>query len=217
MKPQKLWIFTTLLLVVHLIIQFVFFLKPDLSDGLGKMSSIFDMLLNLILIFILGVGLGALVALIPFRKKLYKEKFKITFPLLTSIVLVVFVATFSYTLYLKKVKGIELHPLIKYELIQIPENLNCSSVHNGQFETGKIIIERTDNKQIQTDLKTGEKKEYNVEWTNDCEYVLTSITDSLDKIRIKITAVNQENYGCYVNTVKGGSKYANFILVKRIK
>ena len=175
-----------------------------------------DLFSNLILVGIFGTGLGALTALIPFRQKSFKEKFKTTFPLSTSIVLLVLVTTFSYSIYLKKVKGIELRPLHKYEDIQIPANLDCSTIHSGRFETEKSIIERIENKQIQTDKKTGDKKEFIVEWTSDCEYVLTPITDNTDKLRIKITAVNPDNYGCFVISDKYADKYPNFLSIKRI-
>jgi hypothetical protein len=176
-----------------------------------------DLFSNLILIGIFGAGLGALIALIPFRQKHFKEKFKTTFPLLTSILLLVLIVTFGYSSYLKNVKGIELRPIYKYEDIQIPVNLDCSSVRIGNFETEKSFIERTESKQIQTDKKTGDKKEFIVEWTNDCEYILTSTEDTSEKLRVKITAVHPDNYGCYIISDKYADKYPNFLTIKRIK
>ncbi len=217
MTPKKLWIFSIILLIGHLIIQYVFYVKTDLTESLGIMTFGIDLFSNLILVAIFGAGLGALTALIPFKQKNFKEKFKTTFPLLTSVVLIVLVSTFSYSIYLKKVKGIELRPLHKYEDIRVPVNLDCSLVRNGKFETEKSFIERIENKQTQTDKKTGDKKEFIVEWTNDCEYILTSAEDSSEKLRVKITAVNPDNYDCYVISDKYAEKYPNFLTIKRIK
>lgn len=215
--PKKLWIISLILLFGHLIIQYVFYVKTDLAESLGVMNFAIELFSNLILVVMFGSGLGAIIALIPFKQKNFKEKFKTTFPLLTSIVLIVLVSTFGYSIYLKKVKGIELRPLHKYENIQTQANLDCSSVRSGKFETVKSIIERTESKQIQTDKKTGEKKEFIVEWKNDCEYILTSTEDNTVKLRVKITAVNADDYGCYVISDKYADKYPNFLTIKRIK
>ncbi len=193
-----------------MIIQFAFSVKTDPSESLDIMTLGFDLFSNLILVAILGAALGALTALIPYKQKKFNEKFKTTFPLSTAVVLVVLVSTFGYFIYLKNVKGIELRPLIKYEDIHIPINLDCSSVRNGKFETETSYIERTKDKQIQTDKKTGDKREFIVEWTNDCEYILTSTQDSTEKLRVKITAVNHDIYGCYVISDKYADNYPNF-------
>jgi len=217
MTPKKLWIISFILLIGHVIIQYIFLLKTDLTESLGILTFLIDLFSNLLLVGILGSGLGALTALAPFRQMSFKEKFKSTFPLFTSVVLIVFVSTFSYSIYLKKVKGIELRPLKKYEDIQTPVNLDCSSVRNGKFETVKSIIERIENKQIQTDKKTGVIKEFIVEWTSDCEYILTSTENNSEKLRVKITEVKSGNYGCYVISDKHVDQYPNFLTITRIK
>jgi hypothetical protein len=107
--------------------------------------------------------------------------------------------------------------LNKYEDISIPANINCSMVRSGKFESDKTFIERIENKQIQTDKKTGEKKEFTVEWINDCEYVLTSTKDSLEIIRVKITAVNPNSYGCYVISDKKVDRHPIYLTIKRVK
>ena len=217
MTPKKLWIISIIFLLGHLIIQYVFFVRADLSESVGRMTFGIDLVSNLILVGIFGACLGALTALIPYRHKNFKQKFKTTFPLSTSIVLLVLVSTFGYSIYLKNVKGVELRPLHKYEDIKTPVNLDCLSVHNGKFESEKSFIERFENKQIQTDKKTGTKNEFIVEWTNDCEYILTSVDDNSEKLRVKITAVNSDNYGCYVISDKYGDKYPSFSSIKRIE
>jgi hypothetical protein len=80
-----------------------------------------------------------------------------------------------------------------------------------------VIIERTGSRQIQTDKKSGDTKEFHVEWKSDCEYQLTSLTDSTSKLKIKITSVNPHNYGCYIISEKYAGDYPNYLSVKRIQ
>ena len=217
MTSKKFWIISILLLIGHLILQYVFYVKTDLTEVLGLITFAIDLFSNLILIGILGAGLGTLTALIPFGQQSFKEKFKTTFPLSTSVVLIVLISTFSYSIYLEKVKGIGLSPLQKYEDIQIPTNLDCSSVRNGKFETEKSFIERIGSKQIQTDKKTGQKKEFIIEWINNCEYILISTENSTEKLRVKITTINPDDYGCYVISDQYADKYSRFLTIKQIK
>jgi hypothetical protein len=112
------------------------------------------------------------------------------------------------------VKEHDLKPLYKYKDIQIPTGLDCSSIRLGTFETEKSYIERTEVKQIQTNKDTGVQKEFFVDWKSDCEYVLTSIIDESEILRIKITAVKPDNYGCYVISDKYSDNYPNFIGLK---
>jgi uncharacterized membrane protein YsdA (DUF1294 family) len=216
-SPKRLWIILTVLLAVHLIIQYIFFIKIDLTDSSGLTSFTVDFISNLLTVFLFGAGFGVLSAAIPYGKKRFREKFKITFPLLTVVVLIILIITFSYSLYLKNWKSIELRPVQKFDKIKIPQDLVCTSVHIGKFESENLIIERTANKQAQTNKKTGQKKEFAVEWINDCEYVLTSMADSKEQISVKITAVNPGEYGCYVISNSSFHKYPNFVTIKRIK
>ncbi len=131
------------------------------------------------------------------------------------IAAVVIIGVILYLNYL--VKEHDLRPLHKYEDIQIPVGLDCSSVRLGNFETEKSYIERTESKQIQTNKATGDKKEFYMDWKSNCEYVLTSVNDESEVIRIKITAVNPDNYGCYVISDKYADNYPNFLSITRVK
>ncbi len=111
-------------------------------------------------------------------------------------------------------KKYDLKPLLKYEDIRMPIGLNCSTVRIGTFETEKFYIERTDSRQIHTNKLTGDKKEYIVNWKGNCEYVLISTMDETDILRVKITAVNSDNYGCYIISDKHAHNYANFASIK---
>ncbi len=217
MTPKKLWPTAFILLLIHMIIQYVFYMNLDLTKDIDIYIFVLEFIGQLTIAIIAGLLLGVLIAFIPFKQKRFKEKVKTTVPLLTSFVLLVFISVFGYSIYLKKVKGIDLRPLNKYEDISIPANINCSMVRSGKFESDKTFIERIENKQIQTDKKTGEKKEFTVEWINDCEYVLTSTKDSLEIIRVKITEVNPNGYGCYVISDKKVDRYPIYLTIKRVK
>jgi hypothetical protein len=215
MTPKKLWVISLILLAVHLAIQYIFFQNFSLINRSGILHFGINLFTNLAIVFTIGAVLGTVLAFIPFRQKFFGEKFKTTFPLFTSIVLLFLVFTFAYLTYLKKVKGIQLGPLQKYEDIDIPANLDCSLVHKGKFETEKLLIERTENRQTQTNKKNGVKKIFTVNWINDCEYILTSVSDNSEKLSIKIIRINSDTYSCYV--ISNKAKYPNFLIIKRIK
>jgi len=91
---------------------------------------------------------------------------------------------------------------------------NCSKIKNGRFfyfaktDNRKIIVDRTDSVQIETDPKTGESFESKIKWISECNYQLfmnlkPKITsDSPDKqitqaiINIEIISVKSEFYVC---------------------
>lgn len=115
-KPKRLWLITILLLAGHLVMQYAIYSKPDPEElSLFRWIDLFG---NIIVVFFIGALLGCLAALIPFRQMKFKEKFRWTFPLLTSLVLIILISTFGYVVYLRNVKNIELRPLHSYEKIQ---------------------------------------------------------------------------------------------------
>lgn len=76
-------------------------------------------------------------------------------------------------------------------------------------------IKRRDNIQIETNLKTGKTDEFKVEWINDCEYSLTPMNNTLEKIYVKITQVNEDYYTCYRKVEE--NMPAVFFKIKRVK
>lgn len=205
------------MLVGFLIIQYVFLLPPDFSNGVGQTTFVIDLSVSVLMPVAIGVGLGYLVALIPLKKSIsYKQRTKISLPLMVSVVGIFFCSIFGYSAYLKIVDGVAFSPLIKYDNIRIPANLDCSSVHDGIFETENLLIERLGDKQYQTNKTTGERNEYIVEWINDCEYILTSTLDHSNKLKVKITAVNPNNYGCHVISDKQHHPYPKFMIINRV-
>ncbi len=217
MKTNKRWISTLILLIIELIIQYGFFSKPDLTRLSGIVTFNLDIIFNIIFFVVVGAGLGYLISKIPFRQKTFKEKFRTAFPLCTSFVIVVFISVFTYVYYLTKEKGIELAPLQEYEDIECPEDLDCSVIHTGKFETELTLIERTEIIEIQTNKKTAVKKEFTIKWIDKCEYVLTSTTDNSEQIKVKVSAVNPDVYGCYMLSSKQTDTYPILMIINRVK
>ncbi len=217
MTPRKLWTITIFLFIAHLFIQYIFFIKIDITKTSGLLTLSIDLFSNFIIVVGLGAGLGALIAFIPFRQRTFRDKFKRTFPILTSVVLLILITNFAYLAYLSSVNGIEFRPKQKYENIHIPLSLDCSSIRNGKFETLNLWIERNGNKQTQTDKKTGNKQEFVVEWLNNCEYILTPVINGSERLRIKIISITPEKYDCYIISDKYPDGYANFATIKRIR
>lgn len=129
------------------------------------------------------------------------------------VVALVVVGVAYYIHYL--IKTHDQRPLHRYEDIRIPGDLDCASVRWGNFETSTLYIQRVGNRQIQTNKETGAVTEYLVNWERDCEYVLKSEVDKQVLLRIKITAVNLDGYGCYIIAEDYRDDYPNFLTVSR--
>lgn len=213
---KLLWILSATLLMGFIVIQCIFLLRKGLNLGMKQPSFVMQVSYNLIFFIISGILIGALIALIPFKKRPYTEKILTTIPSTISIILILYFISFGYALHQSKANGTELYPVMDYEDIKIPANLNCSLVHDGRFEDSQCIFERKGNKQLQTTKKTQSLTEFTVQWVNDGEYVLSPVIDSLNKIRVKIISVEANGYGCYVNVIKKG-KQAFFAKEARLK
>lgn len=210
MRQRMLWTITGILLILHLILQHTQFTSTDEWD-FG--SSIILLSSHIFIVFMVSVVLGVLTALIPFKQKKYRQKFITTFPISFSFTLMVLLLNFGYLVYLDKVKGAKLSPLIKYDNIEIPVTLDCTSIKNGRFETENLIISRQGAKQTHINKDTKETREYKVEWLSDCEYILTPIDNSAESIKVKIINVSIDSYDCYTAI----DKYAKRYRIKRIK
>lgn len=217
MKTNKRWITTFILLIIELIIQYGFFSKPDLTKLSGIVTFNLDIIFNIIFFVVVGAGLGYLISKIPFRQKTFKEKFKTAIPLCTSFVIVVFISVFTYAYYLKKEKGIELAPLQEYEDIECPEDIDCSVIHTGKFESELTLIDRTEIIEIQTNKKTGVKQEFNINWIDRCEYVLTSTSDNSEQIKVKVIKATPQEYICNKLSSKQTDTYPILMIINRVK
>ena len=69
-------------------------------------------------------------------------------------------------------------------LLCCKSSLDCSRFKNGKFLTyspvtkDRIIVERTDSIQIETDEKTGYKNKSKILWTSPCEYNIVGVSNN---------------------------------------
>lgn len=214
---KKLWFLSLALLIIHLIIQYVFYLNIQFKTKEDWIYFIVDLNGNMFATY-LGAGvLGSLLALVPFRGKKYIEKLKITIPLSASSILFLAIISFGYFIVFANQKGYLRRDMEHYENIQPKGVFDCSSFHTGIFETEGTRIERKANKQLETDHKTGKIHELDIQWVNDCEYTLTTPGDSLNIISVKITEVTADSYKCYASSKAFRDAPAMFFEVKRVK
>lgn len=96
MKSKKLWFLAILLLLIQFILDYVFHTKNDFSNGIGISIFAVDLIAGIITIVLFGLPLGLLMALIPYKKKTFNEKFKITLPAAISVVLIILILLMGY-------------------------------------------------------------------------------------------------------------------------
>lgn len=211
MRPIVLWIINVLMLIGQLILEYKVIRIADYSQEDGWVFFIIFIVVDVLILLGFGLAIGVMLALIPIKEKEFSQKFRFTFPIATSLTLVILLISFGYIAYLNKVKGIELKPLVKYDKIEIPQGLDCSSVKYGIFETESFAIKRQGNKQIEILKRNNQKSEYNIEWLSDCEYILSPIDNPSKKLKVKIINVTKDGYECYSSF----DKYANRFTLKR--
>jgi len=199
MKKNIFWIITFVLLGIYLVIQYLFVTDVDLSDNVVLFLFFTDLAANYVVVFGLGGILSLFLSMFLMTRKPFKVRLQQLFPLATSLVLLIVVSSFAYSAYAEKVLGVEMRPLTRYDSINIPQSFDCSAITDGKFETEEWIIERTGNQQFQIDKKTGETKEFTVEWINDCEYVIRPVTAPSKKMKVKIVSVTNDYYDCYIS------------------
>ena len=206
MKNKWLWISNILVLVGFLILQsfWVQLRFSPIQDAQKELPFIlFEFVIVLFGIIISVAGLAALLAIIPFRRRIYVQRFKALVPILTLCSLIFFFLIVAYSFYMVKNHGRGVSVNKDYNDIISPPFLDCSSIQNGKFKTDDLTIERTGSLQRQIDNKTRKTEEYTVEW-KDCEYSLNSKVSS-EELFVKITEVNKDYYKCYVTSNKDGN------------
>lgn len=90
--------------------------------------------------------------------------------------------------------------------------LDCSSYHKGKFvmsapEGDVIRIKRTKKYQIERYNRDGKKHKFKIEWTGDCEYILTLV---------KTTSKRNESYlgkGLFCTILSGEGDYYSCIVI----
>jgi hypothetical protein len=210
----KLWLTAAaLFLFLQCLAAFVFN-TIDWADPLDLFTFGTDFLTELLLITIIGFALGALLACFPFQNKTYKEKTPNAMPIGVITVLCLLLCAFGYTWQAKNANGLE-YSTVKYGKIKIPDNLNCSEIHEGKFETETLIIERSGKTQTQTHKKTGKTQTFSIAWKSDCEYALSPLYSSKTTLEAKIVSVSPNIYTCYVQPANSLFRFPYFLKVEQ--
>lgn len=103
----------------------------------------------------------------------------------------------------------------------------CFSFKTGKFKLTEAsmgidqIIERRDNLQIETDLKTGEECRYIINWLDDCEYELTILQGTHEAMNfyknktlvVRIIELYSDGYK-FEGHIKGSGDYSSHVMKK---
>ena len=196
--PKKLWILFAILFIALCVLQYFDFQTIE-NSNIGFLI----FLASLFVINAGGIVLGLLTALIRFGNNTFEERFKITFPLSNIFTAIVLIMVSGYFVYVQHVKMM----VTEYDKVEIPADLDCSTVHEGKFEDESLVIERFGNTQIQREKNGYPAAVYKLEWLSDCEYRLIRSSDSSEQIIVKIVAVTDSGFDCFAGTEKYLFKY----------
>jgi hypothetical protein len=165
---------------------------------------------------VVGLILGLLAAIVPYKQRSFNERFIMTLPVMLSLALILQCMIAFYSAYMRQADGISFSKQ-RYDDIEIPPGLDCSSVRNGRFETESMSLDLNGKTQVQTVKLVGYKLNYTVLWRNDCEYELISGTDAESAMCVKITAVREDGYECcYIYKDQKEEEYPAKVFMKRI-
>ena len=193
MKRKLLWIIAGILFAGFLFVQAI--IRMQIENGFGLIGMGIELMANILLVVGLSAAIGALTAIIPNKKKEYKQKFRVTLPLSSIVVCGVLLYAFGHRVYLMNTGVIK-----NYSTIKTTTGFECQSLRNGKFITGTLYIDREGDTQVQWKENNSKKDLYKVSWVTDCEYHLTLMNHPEKVIKVKITEINKEGYHCYVST-----------------
>lgn len=214
---RKLYYILVVMIVMHLVLQYGFYLDIDFRSQEGWKTFLQDLFGNIV-IFLIAGGIPAVVfALIPFRKKKYIEKFKTIFSAAVIVFLFIYIFSYSYFIFALQQKSYKNRFDVLYSQIKTTDCTDCSSLKTGKFETGPSVIERSSTMQVEIEKKTGKKYYFHIKWLNNCEYQLIPEADPDNKIYCKITQVKNDFYDCFVTTDQTMEKHAMFVRVNITK
>lgn len=111
MKAKYLWIIALLLLISQFSIEHIFMRTTSLSDPDEASNLIILFLGNLATTAFFSIILTLILAIFLYRKYPFTLRLKKILPLGFCVVLLLLISTFGYVVYLKEVRGIELHPV----------------------------------------------------------------------------------------------------------
>lgn len=126
---------------------------------------------------------------------------------------------------MRRISNLVLLIHLSFISINLPAQKNCKNYKVGNFsllDKGLGIqyrIERSPDKQIETDLKTGKTTIFAVKWNNECEYELTVIGGSSELVAfyrgkvliIRLLEVYGDGYK-FEGHIKGTYQYKSQIL-----
>ncbi len=212
MQRKYFWSIFGLLLTALIFIQYGILKQYNLSYNLDKYYLTIDLISLVLTIIVISIGLTLIIAIIPFREKSFKTKFKQISKI--SIILVLLIMVFTYGFLASK--GVRYPTMVNYDEVQTCSSNDCLLVTEGNFETETIMIERIGNFQIETAKESNKKTEYEVKWISVCEYHLIPKNSSEKTIKVKITKVEPEFYECAAAIEKDVHRSKIFIVKKTV-
>ena len=208
MTKRKRWIIAGLIMGLHFSIYYIVTENNTYSPGLRVISFIIELMSQTLIILLFGGFLALFASLFPSKRTTFKNRLIKSLPIGISSISIILIFLAVYT----KVFGKEIIRLVNYNNIEIPKELNCDSIKNGDFEMTNYTIHRNGNTQTQINLTTHEEQVFQVDWISQCEYTLTDNSGSKPTMKVKIIQVTSDGYTCYVAT----DMYAMLNKIKRI-
>ena len=190
-RNTSFWILSGLLFVASLIVLWYYFAKDEMNMW-GLMGAIF--MLDL-LVFVPASILTALLALVPVREKVYKQRFWARAPYVLSVATALGLVASTGLFWYSALVGFKQLTGVEYAAIATDQEDNCAKVHEGVFETSGMRIERHGHSQLQYNKTFGTTDELKVDWLSPCEYRLSD-EDGNGLLIVKITHADDLGYDC---------------------
>lgn len=96
MKHKTLWAIAFSLFIAHFFLQYVVIKRYDLSDIIGIINLVTDLLANIIILILFSGIISSLLAFIPFQQKNYPERITYILPITISVILSILLVAFVY-------------------------------------------------------------------------------------------------------------------------
>ncbi|MDQ3047571.1 MAG: hypothetical protein M3R27_08500 [Bacteroidota bacterium] len=96
MSVKRRWLITSLLLAIHIVVQYVFYFRSDLESGIGIISFLVDLASNLFLLAVVAGLLATLLSFIPYKDRMFSDKLARLFPVGISVILLILIAAYVY-------------------------------------------------------------------------------------------------------------------------
>ena len=183
--------------ILYAFINYKYLVKYDLSDKFNLFLIAIDITMTLVIVLIIGLIGSSILSKFIIKTVAYKKRMKLIIPHAILTIIAVMLIGFAHAAYLQEVKGIPFQKPRNYNEIIVPDDLNCSSLHFGEFETDRAKIIRKENRQIEVEKSSGNTEEFQITWISACEYTLNPVGNDSLKIYTKIIFTNNELYRCF--------------------